>query len=287
MKRLPAPVLLAAAVSVSTMHAAAPGPALSIARLANDIIVIADSGPFPGPIKINYMEAYCRPGSTNQDWRTKTKIPHTSELISATPKVIRIRDTLADGVVVEHTIAAGTGEVDFRVTAHNPTREPSLAHWAQPCLRVDVFSGRGRQDMRAVLPSYVWQSFLFIDGRLTMMPTRPWAEEAINVPGQVWVPAHVSRDDVNPRPLSRLVPSNGLVGCFSADDKLILATVWEPYQEVFQGVLACLHSDFRIGGLAPGETKHIRGKVYVVPADVAALVARFEQDFPEQTARKR
>lgn len=38
--------------------------------------------------------------------------------------------------------------------------------------------------------------------------------------------------------------------------------------------------------LAPGETKRIRGKVYVVPADVAALVARFERDFPEQAAKK-
>ena len=28
-----------------------------------------------------------------------------------------------------------------------------------------------------------------------------------------------------------------------------LATAWEPYQELFQGVIVCMHSDFRIGGL--------------------------------------
>jgi hypothetical protein len=41
------------------------------------------------------------------------------------------------------------------------------------------------------------------------------------------------------------------------------------------------HSDFRIGRLKPGETKQIRGKLYIVPADVSALVARCEKDFPE------
>ena len=31
-----------------------------------------------------------------------------------------------------------------------------------------------------------------------------------------------------------------------------MATAWEPYQELFQGVIVCLHSDFRIGGLEAG-----------------------------------
>jgi hypothetical protein len=87
---------------------------------------------------------------------------------------------------------------------------------------------------------------------------------------------------VNPRPLSTLVPSSGLCGCFSGDEKQIMAVAWEPYQEIFQGVIACLHSDFRIGGLAPRESKQIRGKIYIVPADVPGLVKRYERDFPEQ-----
>jgi hypothetical protein len=45
-----------------------------------------------------------------------------------------------------------------------------------------------------------------------------------------------------------------------------------------------LHSDFRIGGLEPGQTKTIRGKVYLVPADSAALRSRYERDFPEHIA---
>ena len=77
------------------------------------------------------------------------------------------------------------------------------------------------------------------------------------------------------------MPDNGLIGCFRADDQAIVATAWEPYQELFQGVAACIHSDFRIGGLAPGQTKNIHGKIYIVPADVDAILARYHHDFPE------
>jgi hypothetical protein len=80
------------------------------------------------------------------------------------------------------------------------------------------------------------------------------------------------------------VPSSGLIGCFSADGKQILATAWEPYQELFQGVATCLHSDLRIGGLAPGESKSIRGKLYLVGPDIEALVKRYKADFPSTIA---
>jgi hypothetical protein len=85
--------------------------------------------------------------------------------------------------------------------------------------------------------------------------------------------------------LSSLVPSNGLIGCFSSDDNLIFATAWEPYQELFQGVIRCLNSDFRLGGIGPGQTLRIRGKIYLVPNDIRALLKRYEQDFTEQNAQ--
>jgi hypothetical protein len=44
----------------------------------------------------------------------------------------------------------------------------------------------------------------------------------------------------------------------------------------------CIHSDFRIGGLQPKETKKIRGKIYILKADPVALLKRYERDFPEQ-----
>jgi hypothetical protein len=244
-------------------------------------------GAFPGEeLKIHYLEAYCRPGSTDRDWG-QTVIPHKAEPLEANvPKgVIKLRDKLADGVVVEHTITAGPDEIDFRLVAHNPTDKPSEAHWAQPCIRVDKFTGTTNADARALVPAYARKSFLFLDGKLTRLPTEPWADKARYVPGQVYAPKNVDRNDVNPRPLSKLVPSSGLCGCFSADDKQIMAVAWEPYQEIFQGVIACIHSDFRLGGLAAGETKKIRGKLYIVPSDVETLVKRYEQDFPEQVER--
>lgn len=231
-------------------------------------------------VETHYLEAYCRPGSTDRLWG-ETVIGHTTELVSAAPdgRSLELRCTLKDGVQVSHRIVAGKDDVDFQVVAHNPTAVASLAHWAQPCMRVDKFTGkprttRGQED-------YLPQSFIFVEGKLARMPTQPWATTARYIPGQVWCPRNVDRNDVNPRPLSSIVPTNGLIGCFSADGKQILAVAWEPYQELFQGVISCLHSDFRIGGIEPGQTKRIRGKVYIVPADVPALVERYQRDFPE------
>jgi hypothetical protein len=82
------------------------------------------------------------------------------------------------------------------------------------------------------------------------------------------------------------VPSNGLIGCFSADEKKVFGVAFEPYQELFQGVIVCLHSDFRLGGLLPGETKRIRGRIYVVP-DVETLLTRYRRDFPEQVVESK
>ena len=43
-------------------------------------------------------------------------------------------------------------EVDFRLVAHNPTDKASLAHWAQPCIRVDKFTGTTNADARELVP---------------------------------------------------------------------------------------------------------------------------------------
>lgn len=239
------------------------------------------SGPqLPGQeMRVHYLEAYCRAGSTDADWSKHTVVGHTTELVEAASDrtLIRLKCTLSDGVTVAHTIRSTADEVDFRLRAHNPTDQTSEAHWAQPCIRVDRFTGANQE-------TYLTKSFVFLDGELCRMPTRDWATRARYVPGQVWCPKHVDRNDVNPRPLSRLVPSNGLIGCFSADESMIFATAFEPYQELFQGVAVCLHSDFRLGGLQPGESKDIHGKIYIVANDVDALLARYARDFPEQVA---
>jgi hypothetical protein len=247
---------------------------------ANEMLTIRGDHLPGGELPVWYLEAFCRPGSTSRDWR-ETVIKHRTRQVEASPdgRLIRLRSELEDGVVVDHEIRAGTDEVSFHVVARNPGKMASQAHWAQPCIRVDRFTGtKSERNSEAYLPS----CFLFVDGKLARMPTQPWAKAARYTPGQVWCPQSVPREDVNPRPLSALVPSNGLIGCFSADGKYLMATAWEPYQELFQGVIVCLHSDFRIGGLKPGESKTIRGKIYLMPADVDRLLVRYRRDFPGQ-----
>jgi hypothetical protein len=266
------------------ISAGAAEPALTLSRDGHWLVI---QGPhLPGEIRVNYLEAYCRPNSTDADWVKHTVIRHTTESseVSADGKTVRMRDKLEDGVVVEHVITATADEVRFELTAANTSDRRSEAHWAQPCVRLSKFLGFDEANAGNA-EDYLPKCFIFLEGKLQRMPTPVWATKARYIPGQTWCPKHVPRSDVNPRPLNPQIPSNGLIGCFSKDDKLIWATAWEPYQELFQGVIRCLHSDFRIGGLQPGERKKIRGRIYIVPNDVPALLKRYERDFPEHLER--
>jgi hypothetical protein len=257
-------------------------PPLSISWEKN-ILSIRGPGIPGGEVRVWYLEAYCRSGSTDRDWR-ETVIPHRTEKISASPDgtALRLRCRVEGGVEVEHLIRAGEGEVDFRVEAVHRGTEYVDAVWVQPCVRVGDFTGGDRE-------SYIAKCFIFLKGRPVFLDrTRERvASRARYTPGQVFVPAGIDRNDVNPRPLSPDVPSNGLIGCVSADGTRLLATSWEPYQELFQGVIACIHSDFRLGGLRPGETKRARGKIYVMENDVERLLERYRLDFPEQVESRR
>lgn len=247
----------------------------------DDILTISADELPGGHLKIWYLEAYCRPGSTTADWHD-TVIGHETTLVSAddTDQKIQLECVLKDGVRVAHTITATPTGVAFDLVATNRTSTVSQAHWAQPCIRVGEFTGSDQE-------GYLAKSFIFLDGKPAFLPTKNWATKARYVPGQVWCPRGVNRNDVNPRPLSDDVPSNGLIGCFSADDRWIMATAWEPYQELFQGIIVCLHSDFRIGGLQPGETKKIHGRVYLLKGTADDLLQHYRNDFPAQSVARR
>ncbi|MGA2629202.1 MAG: hypothetical protein ABSG54_03220, partial [Terriglobia bacterium] len=244
-----------------------------------DLLVIRGAKIPGGRVEVNYLEAYCRSGSTDRPWE-QTVIPHRTEKLDATSdgKFIRLLSKLEGGVEVQHEIRAGQDEVGFRVTAMNRGAGYVDLVWVQPCIRVGPFTGRGQQD-------YVERSFIFVAGKLTSLERTQHTTEAIYKGGQVYVPAGIGLRDVNPRPISPDVPSNGLIGCFSADGRYILATAWEPYQELFQGVVVCLHSDFRIGGLSPGQTKTARGKIYIMPNDPEELLRRYRRDFDDRKSK--
>ena len=231
-----------------------------------------------GEIKIHYLEAYLRSGSTNQDW-LKSMLRHRTTLISADKRRIELRCDVEPGVVVEHLILAGADEVTFKVKAHNPSKKFADVQWAQPCMRVDKFTGRDQSN-------YFERCFIWTANGPTLLHQTKRSYKALYVPGQVYVPAGVDLADVNPRPISLDRPINNLIGCYSADGKSILATAFSDSQELFQGVAVCIHADFRIGGLPAGATKELVGKLYWMPADLDKLKLRYDRDFPTQPVRK-
>lgn len=267
------------AQAVDSIKENAQPPALKMKWEKNYLTISGDH--LPGrEMVVHYLEAYCRDGSTNADWVQHTVVGHRTELIEANPdgNLIRLRDNVRDGLIVEHEIRSTSNEVQFKIRATNPTNTRSEAHWAQPCIRLANFTGADQE-------TYLKKSFVFIDGQLQRMPTQAWATRARYVPGQVWCPLGVDRSDVNPRPLNPRVPTNGLIGCFSEDESRVFGTAFEPYQELFQGVIVCLHSDFRLGGLMPGETKEIKGRIYIAE-NIPELLQRYQRDFPEHLETK-
>lgn len=280
-------VLLLAAMLIGLGIGARAQSGLTLSFEPPHMLVIHGAHLPGGMIRINYLEAYCRANSTEADWVAQTVIPHRVSGVSLSEdrKTLRLRDTLTDGVVVDHTVTARGDEIDFQLRASNPGKQRSEAHWAQACVRLGDFTGFNSGSRE--LDDYLGKCFIFLEGKLARLSeVRPWAREARYTPGQVWPAPGVPRSDVNPRPLSTLTPDNGLIGAFSVDEKLIFATAWEPYQELFQGVARCLHSDFRLAGLRPGERREVRGKIYLVANDLTALLKRYAQDFPEQQPRR-
>lgn len=223
------------------------------------------------PLKINCMEAYCKKGSTHRHW-DKTTTPQQNKVLWKSPHEIKVKTSLASGVEVMHRFAVVADEILFEATFTNLTGKPVDVEWMQPCIRVGDFVGLGQNE-------YIDKCFIFTEKGLTRLNKTNRTEEAFYRGGQVYVPAQIDRNDVNPRPLSPDVPTNKLIGCFSADEKALLATAWTDVQELFQGVIVCIHADPRIGGLDAHQTKHIWGKLYIIPNDIDELLRRYHRDF--------
>lgn len=233
------------------------------------------SGPnVPGEfVEVWYLEAFCRSGSTHQDWN-KTTIPHKTELLrNDQGKTLLLRTVVEPQVVILHQVKAGQDEVTFDLTVKNEGEKFQDVQWFQPCIRVNRFTGRTQQN-------YPERSFIYTKEGLRTLDKVARTEEAIYKGGQVYVPAGIPLEDVNPRPISPEKPVNGLMGCFSADNKWLFATAWSDTQELFQGVIVCIHNDPRIGGLNPGQEKKLTGRIYILPNDPALLLARYNKDFP-------
>ena len=180
------------------------------------------------------------------------------------------------GVEVSHEVRAGQDEVEFVFKLTNTGEAAVDLNWFQPaCIRVARFTGRQQSN-------YTARSFIFTERGLTTLDQTKRTEEAVYRGGQVYVPKGINLADVNPRPLCGDAPVNGLIGCFSADDQWLMATASDSTHELFEGIFVCLHSDPHLGGLAPGETKRVRSKLYLMKNDMKALLKRYRRDFGKQ-----
>lgn len=240
----------------------------------NNILTISGKK-MPGEkMSILYLEAFCKTGSTNREWDSTT-IPHKTELLSTADddKHIQLRSIVQPNVEVMHDIRAGKDEVEFNLVLHNKGDKDVDIDWFQPCIRVNEFTNRRQED-------YIPRCFIFTDAGLTTLDKTRRTEEGFYKGGQSYIPPGINLKDVNPRPISLDQPANGLIGCFSDDDKYIMATAWDNYQELFQGIFVCIHSDPRVGGLKAGKVKKLRGKMYFVKNNPKKLLQRYQRDFP-------
>ena len=268
-------VHLCASVVALFLFLALSAPALEISW-TNNLLSVTGANLPGGQLDVWYLEAFCRSGAHTQAWG-QTTLPHKTTLVAnVNNRVLRFRTLVQTNVEVTHIVTAGEDAVDFRFVLANRGAEDIDLQWFQPaCIRVEKFTGCAQSN-------YTAKSFVFTARGLTTLADTRRTEDALYRGGQVYVMTGVSSNNANPRPLSLDRPANGLIGCFSADGKQLLATASSATHELFEGVYVCLHSDPQVGGLKAGETKMIRAKIYVMANDVPALLRRYEKDFPAQ-----
>jgi hypothetical protein len=244
----------------------------------NTLLTMRDARLPGGKLEVWSLEAFCRPGGHDRNWDL-TKVPHETKLIFAAPdgSELRFRTTVEPQVEILHEVRASEDGLDFTFLLTNHGERHWDIQWFQPaCIRVSDFTGRDQQ-------GYGARSFVFTTNGLTPLNQIDRSTNALYPDGQVYLPPHIRSEDANPRPRARSRVTSGLIGCFSADDRWLLATASDRTFELFEGVYVCLHSDPLIAGLNPGETKRRRQKLYLLPNDPAALVRRYRADFPDST----
>ena len=241
----------------------------------NNLLTVTDSRLPGGKLDIWYLEAFCRTGAHDRDWR-KTTLPHKTTLIHAEPALLRFRTEIQPGIELQHQVRASHDELDLAFEFKNTGNSFVDLQWFEPaCIRVAQFTG-------CTQSNYTSQSFIFTSNGLVKLDQLRRTTEALYVGGQVYLPDFVREPDANPRPVCLDHPINGLIGCISADRSWLLATASDHTHELFEGVYVCLHSDPRLNGLAPGETKDRKGKIYLLPNNPQKLLERYRRDFPNR-----
>lgn len=223
-----------------------------------------------GPVEIWYLEAFCRKGSTNRKW-DDTVVAHTTRSLRLEPTHIELESHVQPNVRVHHDIRSTRDTVEFKLTLQNDGNEPADVEWAQPCIRVGPFTGLNQDE-------YIRRCFIVTDDGPTMLDALPRSTKAVYAGGQVYVPRGINPADVNPRPISTVTPLHDLIGCVSRDEQWVLGATWGQTQELFQGIIRCIHADLRVGGLAANELKAVTGRLYLLRGSPEELLKRHLAD---------
>lgn len=246
----------------------------------NNLLTVRDPRLPTGRLEIWYLEAFCRAGGHERAWE-QTKVRHQAQLLFTAPDgtELRFRTLVEPEVELLHEVRSCADGLELTFLMTNRGSQRWDIQWFQPaCIRVADFTGCDQT-------SYTHQSFVFTTQGLTRLDQMERTTAARYPGGQVYLPPQIHEIDANPRPVARTRVVNGLIGCFSRDQRWILATASSRTFELFEGVYVCLHSDPHIGGLQPGETRRLRQRIYLVPNDPAALLKQYQKDFdPKPTA---
>lgn len=247
----------------------------------NNLLTVSNANLPGGKLEIWYPEAFCRKGSRDRDWG-ETVLPSKTVLLTNSPHGLSFRTTIEPGVELLHDVAAYNDWLEMIFLFHNHGTNSVDLEWFQPaCIRVADFTGCNQSN-------YTAKSFIFTArGLTTFDKTARRPEDAARYHGgQVYVPKGINTNDANPRPICGDQPTNGLIGCFSADGKYLLATASDSTHELFEGVYVCLHSDPHVGSLGPREMRSVRSEIYFMTNDPAALLKRYQEDFSGSAKHK-
>ena len=272
--RLLATVGIAIALGIAA-PASAQSPSLT---WTNNLLTWSDPRLPGGKLEVWYLEAFLRSGAHDREWG-QTVVRHQTELRSATPdgSELHFRTRVEPDLDVLHRVAVSADGLQLEFEMTNRATVPSPVQWFQPaCIRVAGFTGADQM-------GYLERSFVFTPTGLTLLKDLKRTSDARYRGGQVFLPPWTVAAEANPRPLAGNSLTNGLIGCFSADGRWILATASNHTHELFEGVYVCLHSDPKIAGVPAGGNLRIRQKIYLLTNDVPALLERYRRDFPARS----
>src|SRR3954467_4617069 len=82
----------------------------------NNFLTISGANIPGGTIRVLYIEAFCRSGSTDRDWN-ETVIPHKTTILSSSADQKHLEFlTTAENIEAKHSVQADEDEVEFTWT---------------------------------------------------------------------------------------------------------------------------------------------------------------------------